>query len=116
MCLLATAPSEFGAQMYSEHAQGLKGAPPDSLFSRFCLHALQFGTCNIRGTKKYHNFLALLLPMLIQVDIQVCITPMLCEGHPDVSIIVQQLQCCGLNLSEKCAGAGMKAFGCPGSM
>lgn len=65
MCLLATAPSEFGAQMYSEHAQGLKGAPPDSLFSRFCLHALQFGTCNIRGTKKYHhNFLALLLPML----------------------------------------------------
>lgn len=62
MCLLATAPSEFGAQMYSEHAQGLKGAPPDSLFSRFCLHALQFGTCNIRGTKKYHhNFLALLI-------------------------------------------------------
>jgi len=47
--LFEEAPSEFGAQMYSEHAQGLKGAPPDSLFSRFCLHALQFGTCNIRA-------------------------------------------------------------------
>jgi hypothetical protein len=30
MSLLATTPSKFGAQMYSEHAKGLKGAPPDS--------------------------------------------------------------------------------------
>ena len=31
--------------------KGVKGAPPDSLISRFCLHALRFGTCNIRGTE-----------------------------------------------------------------
>lgn len=28
---------------------GVKAAPTDSLFSRFCLHALRFGTCNIRA-------------------------------------------------------------------
>lgn len=29
--------------------RAIKGAPPQSLFSQFCLHCLWFGNCNIRG-------------------------------------------------------------------
>jgi Rab3 GTPase-activating protein catalytic subunit len=36
-------------EMTQDYAHGVKGSPPDSLFSRFCLHALQFGGCNIRA-------------------------------------------------------------------
>jgi hypothetical protein len=32
-----------------EKFQAIKGAPTGSLFSQFCLHALWFGSCNIRG-------------------------------------------------------------------
>lgn len=35
--------------MTQAFSHGVKGSPPDSLFSRFCLHALQVGGCNIRG-------------------------------------------------------------------
>ncbi|EPS69775.1 hypothetical protein M569_04989, partial [Genlisea aurea] len=36
---------------FSEHksSQAIKGAPVDSLFGLFCLHALWFGNCNIRA-------------------------------------------------------------------
>ena len=34
---------------YHEKFQAIKGAPTGSLFSQFCLHALWFGSCNIRG-------------------------------------------------------------------
>lgn len=30
-------------------SRNIKGAPLDSLFAQFCLHALWFGNCNIRG-------------------------------------------------------------------
>ncbi|XP_024357806.1 uncharacterized protein [Physcomitrium patens] len=36
-------------EMTQAFSHGVKGSPPDSLFSRFCLHALQVGGCNIRA-------------------------------------------------------------------
>ncbi|XP_010228735.1 rab3 GTPase-activating protein catalytic subunit isoform X2 [Brachypodium distachyon] len=43
---------EAGISNYVEaenkHGRALKGAPSDSLFAQFCLHALWFGNCNIR--------------------------------------------------------------------
>ncbi|KAG8063766.1 hypothetical protein GUJ93_ZPchr0003g17722 [Zizania palustris] len=33
----------------SKHGRAMKGAPSDSLFAQFCLHALWFGNCNIRA-------------------------------------------------------------------
>ncbi|KAG0553821.1 hypothetical protein KC19_12G042000 [Ceratodon purpureus] len=36
-------------EMNQDFGHGVKGSPADSLFSRFCLHALQFGGCNIRA-------------------------------------------------------------------
>ena len=30
-------------------SRAIKGAPRESLFAQFCLHALWFGNCNIRG-------------------------------------------------------------------
>lgn len=33
----------------SKFGRALKGAPSDSLFAQFCLHALWFGNCNIRA-------------------------------------------------------------------
>jgi hypothetical protein len=45
--------SEVGKSNYveaeSKFGRALKGAPSDSLFAQFCLHALWFGNCNIRG-------------------------------------------------------------------
>lgn len=34
----------------NKYGRALKGAPSDSLFAQFCLHALWFGNCNIRGS------------------------------------------------------------------
>lgn len=34
---------------FRTHGISVKGAPRDSLFGRFSLQALRFGTCNIRG-------------------------------------------------------------------
>ncbi|VAH89924.1 unnamed protein product [Triticum turgidum subsp. durum] len=33
----------------NKYGRALKGAPSDSLFAQFCLHALWFGNCNIRA-------------------------------------------------------------------
>uniref|UniRef100_A0ACD5XKJ0 Uncharacterized protein n=1 Tax=Avena sativa TaxID=4498 RepID=A0ACD5XKJ0_AVESA len=44
---------EVGNSNYVEaenkYGRALKGAPSDSLFAQFCLHALWFGNCNIRA-------------------------------------------------------------------
>lgn len=39
--------------MDQEYAHGVKGAPADSLFAQFCLHALQLGGCNVRGKTQF---------------------------------------------------------------
>eukprot|EP01018_Ginkgo_biloba_P026455 Gb_39184 [translate_table: standard] len=41
-------PSKVGENCH-KHAQAVKGAPLESLFSQFCLHSLWFGSCNIRA-------------------------------------------------------------------
>jgi len=43
--------SETGNYMEAEnkYSRAMRGAPADSLFGQFCLHALWFGNCNIRG-------------------------------------------------------------------
>jgi hypothetical protein len=33
----------------NKYSRAMRGAPADSLFGQFCLHALWFGNCNIRG-------------------------------------------------------------------
>jgi len=33
----------------NKYTRAMRGAPADSLFGQFCLHALWFGNCNIRG-------------------------------------------------------------------
>uniref|UniRef100_A0A0D9VSY4 Rab3 GTPase-activating protein catalytic subunit n=1 Tax=Leersia perrieri TaxID=77586 RepID=A0A0D9VSY4_9ORYZ len=44
---------EVGSSNYVEaenkYGRAMKGAPSDSLFAQFCLHALWFGNCNIRA-------------------------------------------------------------------
>jgi len=37
------------AELEHKKSRAIKGAPLDSLFSQFCLHAMWFGNCNIRG-------------------------------------------------------------------
>lgn len=53
--------TESEEQAVQINPKGVKGAPPDSLISRFCLHALRFGTCNIRGTEKFDTAFYLFL-------------------------------------------------------
>lgn len=43
----------------NKHSRAMRGAPADSLFGQFCLHALWFGNCNIRGL--YHVLTSLLI-------------------------------------------------------
>lgn len=63
--------SETGNYMEAEnkYSRAMGGAPSDSLFGQFCLHALWFGNCNIRGL--YHVLTSLLIcdfwrPLLIK--------------------------------------------------
>lgn len=36
----------------NKSSRAIKGAPSESLFAQFCLHALWLGNCNIRGNYK----------------------------------------------------------------
>lgn len=69
--LLCFCLSETGNYMEAEnkYSRAMRGAPADSLFGQFCLHALWFGNCNICGL--YHVLTSLLIcdfwrPLLIK--------------------------------------------------
>jgi hypothetical protein len=59
--LLCFCLSEAGHSNYvdaeNKYSRAMRGAPSDSLFGQFCLHALWFGNCNIRGVYFVLNFL-----------------------------------------------------------
>ena len=93
--------SETGNYMEAEnkYSRAMRGAPADSLFGQFCLHALWFGNCNIRGL--YHVLISLLIcdfwkPLLIKDS------------------FLQQLLYCGLILCGKFVGAGRNQKDCLG--
>jgi Rab3 GTPase-activating protein catalytic subunit len=41
--------SSVNSEVENRNSRVIKGAPLQSLFAQFCLHALWFGNCNIRG-------------------------------------------------------------------
>lgn len=54
-CVISGGQLNF-AEGEHKSSRTLKGAPLESLFAQFCLHALWFGECNIRGTYVFFSY------------------------------------------------------------